>query len=140
MADYQQKGFHTVTPCIYGRFDLIDFLKRVFDAEERFRGAGSEAFHTEFQIGDSIVMAGIGRTTPAEFTTPAQWGVKPDSAPPPSTLYVYVNDVDATYPRALRSGATSLAEPVDAPWGDRVAGVRDSYGNSWWLATLTAPR
>ena len=50
-------------------------------------------------------------------------------------LLLYVTDTDATYRRALKAGATSLREPMDAFYGDRSAGVKDPFGNSWWIAT-----
>jgi len=54
MGDYKQKDFHTVTPYIYGRLDLIEFLKQAFNAEVRFPGTGDEdGFHAEIKIGDS---------------------------------------------------------------------------------------
>ncbi len=55
--------------------------------------------------------------------------------PRPSTLYLYVNDTDATYHRAIEAGATSLKEPVNEFYGDRAAGVQDPVGNFWWIAT-----
>ena len=141
MPDYQQKDFHTVTHYVYGRLDLIDFLKEVFGAEERHRGSDPDAFHGELKIGDSIVIVGVGKSIPPEFAPPPTWGVKSDSkAPPPSPAYVYVSDVDAAYQRAIRMGATSLCEPSDQPWRDRMAGVRDSYGNCWWIATFKGPK
>ena len=53
----------------------------------------------------------------------------------PAMLYVYVEDVDATYQRALQAGATSVSEPKDQFYGDRSAGVQDSCGNQWWIGT-----
>jgi PhnB protein len=135
MADYQQKDFHTVTPYIYGRLDLIEFLKQAFDAEVRFPGTGNEdGFHAEIKIGDSIVMLGIAKSIPREFGP--EWNKTPTSAPPPATLYLYVPDVDGLYKRALGLGARSLGAPADMPWGDRVAGISDPYGNKWWIATF----
>jgi uncharacterized glyoxalase superfamily protein PhnB len=58
-----------------------------------------------------------------------------EHGPMPSTIYLYVNDTDATYKRALRAGATSTMEPADQFWGDRGAGVKDLAGNHWWIAT-----
>ena len=53
----------------------------------------------------------------------------------PALLYLYVEDVDAAYKRAIEAGATSLREPEDQFYGDRSAAVRDACGNQWWLAT-----
>jgi PhnB protein len=53
----------------------------------------------------------------------------------PACVYVYVPDADATYSRALDSGATSLEDPRDTAYGDRRAMVRDAWGNTWQIAT-----
>ena len=50
-------------------------------------------------------------------------------------LYVYVDDADAVYQRALAAGATSVQAPVDQFYGDRSGGVKDAFGNLWWIAT-----
>src|SRR5262245_45089991 len=74
MADYQQKDFHTVTPYLYGRLDLIEFLKQAFNAEVRFQGTGTgneDGYHAEIKIGDSIVMLGIAKSIPREFGPPS---------------------------------------------------------------------
>ena len=55
--------------------------------------------------------------------------------PKPCHLHIYVPDTDATYAQSLRAGATSLTEPNDVSYGDRAAGVKDPFGNSWFLAT-----
>jgi len=101
---------------------LIDFLRQVFDAEEeeRFTGSDGRIRHAEVRIGDSIIM--INDATP-EF--PAV----------PAMINVYTEDVDAAYKRALGEGATSLREPSDQFYGDRTGGVKDRFGNQWWIAT-----
>ena len=53
----------------------------------------------------------------------------------PTLLHLYVEDVDKIYTAALEAGATSLRDPADQFYGDRSAGVKDSAGNHWWLAT-----
>jgi PhnB protein len=53
----------------------------------------------------------------------------------PCHLHLYVPDTDAMYARALRAGATSISAPEDKPYGERGAGVRDPFGNSWFIAT-----
>jgi PhnB protein len=55
--------------------------------------------------------------------------------PMPCHLHVYVPDADAQYDRALRAGATSVEAPSDKPYGERSAGVKDPWGNTWYLAT-----
>jgi uncharacterized glyoxalase superfamily protein PhnB len=58
----------------------------------------------------------------------------------PAFLYVYVDDADATYERALAAGAVSLEGPVDTPYGDRRAMVRDRFGNVFQIAHRKAAR
>ncbi len=50
-------------------------------------------------------------------------------------LHLYMEDVDAVYRRAIQAGAKSLREPADQPYGDRMGGVEDAFGNQWWIAT-----
>jgi uncharacterized glyoxalase superfamily protein PhnB len=56
-------------------------------------------------------------------------------SPMTAFLYVYVNDTDATYRRALDAGARSLEEPAVMPYGDRRCMVEDNWGNTWQIAT-----
>jgi PhnB protein len=118
---YIREGFHTVTPYLLARnaTRLIDFLKEGLGAQERFRvPAGERIMHAEVQIGDSIVELSDGNE---EF-------------PARSTMQIlFVDDVDASYRRALDAGGTSLYEPVEQVWGDRDAGVQDPSGNNWYL-------
>lgn len=121
------EGYHTVTPylAVADVAHLIDFLKQTFDAEEteRLTRPDGTTYHAEVRIGDSTVMMG----------EPA--GDAEESPETPGTLYVYVEDTDATYARALQAGATSIMEPTDMFWGDRNAGVQDAFGNLWYVAT-----
>ncbi|CAG9216088.1 transposase [Paraburkholderia tropica] len=59
---------------------------------------------------------------------------KSSSAIAPQSFYLYVDDVDAVYARALAAGAKSLSEPQDQFWGDRFAQVEDLDGYRWALA------
>ena len=117
-------GYHTVTPYLIvpGAAKLIDFLKQAFDARESFRMASPEGriMHAEVRIGDSVVM----------MSDTGQ-----EAQPRPCMIYLYVNDVDATYKRALQAGATSLREPANQFYGDRSAAVKDPVGNDWGIAT-----
>ena len=117
-------GYHTVTPylVVQGVDELIAFLKQAFDAveTERLAGPDGKVGHGEVRIGDSVVMMGEAS---------GEW------KPMPGMIYLYVNDTDATYKRALDAGATSVMEPADQFYGDRNAGVKDAAGNMWWIAT-----
>jgi uncharacterized glyoxalase superfamily protein PhnB len=53
----------------------------------------------------------------------------------PAAMYVYVPNVDDTYKKALAAGGTSVMEPADQFYGDRHGGVKDRWGNFWWIAT-----
>ncbi len=116
-------GYHTVTPFINakGVAKLIDFLKSAFGAEEimRMPGPGGMVMHAEVNIGNSRLMLGEATQTP----------------PMPGSFYLYVNDVDAMYKRATGAGATSQTPPTDQIWGDRMCTVKDSFGNTWSIAT-----
>ena len=102
---------------------LLPFLQSVFGAEPRgaikYREDGS-VMHTEITIGDSVIMMGEPM---ADFPSM------------PSTLYVYVDDCDQVYQKALELGGISVAEPQNFPHGDRYGGIRDSSGNIWWIVT-----
>ena len=76
--------------------------------------------HAEMQLADSMIEFSDGS---------GQW------PPRPCHLHVYVEDVDATYRKAIDAGATSLYAPMNQPCGDREAGVTDSGGNHWFIAT-----
>jgi PhnB protein len=115
---------HSITPYLHpqGAPQLIDFLKQAFGAEEVFRAqdAAGTVHHAKLRIGDSIIAMG-------EAHGPYQ--------PMPPALHLYVLDTDATYERALEAGAVSIDEPADQAYGDRYAGVRDPFGNVWYIAT-----
>ena len=117
-----REGFHTVTPYIAVKEaeELIEFVKQAFGAEGQIYGVGSEGgIHSEYRIGDSMVMIGGG----------LNWR----GTPMPTALHIYVDDVDDVYHRALQFGATSLMGPIE-DHGERVASVKDVAGNEWYIA------
>ena len=119
-----REGFHTVTPYLMVReaVNLVEFVKQAFGATELFRTTGSAGgLHAEVRIGDLMVMIGGG----------GAW----NGEPMPAAIYLYMDDVDAVYKQALQAGATSITKPADQPYGDRVAGVKDPFGNVWYIAT-----
>jgi len=120
-----REGFHTITPyvAVPNAPELIEFLKRTFDAEETFRlpdlpGGG---FHAEVRIGDSMMMIGGGEAAKGHERLGA--------------FHVYVPDCDASYSRAIQAGARSLGAPSDHHYGERAGYVKDSAGNDWYIAT-----
>jgi uncharacterized glyoxalase superfamily protein PhnB len=120
---YVPDGWQTVTPRIVVEApeDLVDFLRTVFDATGDYHAERP----TELRIGESMLM--ISGSSGRDIM--------------PAFLYVYVENTDATYRRALDAGATSIEDPREMPYGDRRAMVRDSWGNTWQIAThATAPR
>ena len=119
------EGYSTVSPylVVVGAQRVIDFLQRAFDATalRRYERLDGSVMHAEVRIGDTVVMI-------AEAN--AQWPAFP------STLHVYVDDVDAVYRRALEAGGVSVQEPTRQQGDpDRRGGVRDPAGNSWFMAT-----
>jgi hypoxanthine-DNA glycosylase len=115
---FKPDGWQTVIPRIIVRDtpSLLAFMKQVLGAEPELH-PGRPA---EVTIGDSrILVSGGGGLRDAM----------------PAFLYVYVDDVDATYTRALAHGAKSVEAPAEMPYGDRRATVLDSWGNIWQIAT-----
>ncbi len=110
-------GWHSVTPrlVVHDPVLLVRFLKSTFDAVGEYAAKAP----SQMKIGDSIVMVSAVGARDANQ----------------SFLYVYVDDVDATYRRALQAGAASIEEPQDVPYGDRRAMVKDPCGNDWQIAT-----
>lgn len=116
-------GYHTVTPflSIGKATEFLGFVEKVLGATvmSRLDKPDGGLLHAEIKIGDSIVM--LMDTMPNE---PAG----------KSTLYVYVDDVDGIYQRAMEAGAPSLQKPMKTFYGDYSGGFVDPAGNHWWLA------
>jgi uncharacterized glyoxalase superfamily protein PhnB len=109
-------GYHSVTPRLVVS-DVpaqVDFLRRVFGAY----GEPEPGRPVELHIGDSLIM--ISQTTERDAF--------------PGFLYVYVEDADRAYEAALDAGATSIEAPLNTPYGDRRAMVRDPLGNVFQMA------
>jgi uncharacterized glyoxalase superfamily protein PhnB len=116
-------GAHTLNTYLIVR-DLdavIAFCTATFDAREVSRTTWQgRTSHVSLEIGDSLLMA--GQSDDEAWIKPAM-------------LYVYVDDCDDTYARALAAGAEQIMPPMDMFYGDRHGGVRDAAGNTWWIAT-----
>ena len=121
MAD-SKDTYRTVTPyfVVPDADAELAFLKAAFGGTELncHRHPDNTVMHAEIQIGDSLVMLGQAG---------GPW------KPRPAALYLWVEDVDATYARALRAGATSESQPEDKPYGHRNAGVIDQNGLMLWI-------
>jgi PhnB protein len=125
------KGYHTVTPSIFvaGAAKAIDFYKRALGAEEvmRFPGPGGKIMHAEIRIGDSTIMLGD--------EMPEQGGKSPKAyGGTPVSFFVYRENVDAEWKRALNAGAKEIMPLADQFWGDRAGCFEDPFGHHWWLA------
>ncbi len=118
------EGSHSVTPSIAVRNadKFIDFVKHVFGATEdgrRFMTPDGKIMHAVVKIGDSRIMLS---------------DVMGDWEPTRAGLFVYIEDVDEAYSRALKLGAKPMQELADQFWGDRAGSVTDPFGNVWWIA------
>ena len=125
------KGYHTVTPSLFvvGAAKAIEFYKKALGAEElmRFPGPDGAIMHAEIKIGDSIVMLAD--------EMPEQGGRGPKSiGGTPVSFFVYRENVDAEWKRAVDAGAKVLVPLADQFWGDRTGCLEDPFGHQWWLA------
>ena len=121
---YKSEGAPTLQPYLHPlrAEPVINFLKRAFGAEDlgRYTTPDGVIHHVTLNIGNAHMEMG-------EAQGPYQ--------PMPTMFYLYVEDCDALYKRALSAGATSISEPRDQPYGDRSGGVIDPFGNKWYIAT-----
>ncbi|HEY8297970.1 MAG TPA: VOC family protein [Candidatus Baltobacteraceae bacterium] len=123
MSNNVPEGWHTITPRLVVRDPAkqVRFLTDAFDATGEYRSD----VPTVMKIGDSIVMISTGG------------GLR---EPKPAFLYLYVDDTDVSYRRALQAGAVSIEEPAETPYGDRRAMVTDPCGNDWQIATYAGAK
>ena len=126
------EGYHSlqIYLAVEDASKAIDFYKEAFGAEETIRmpGPDGKVAHAELQIGDSKLML----SDPFEHSD-----VRPPSerGGPTASIFMYVDDVDATFEQAQRAGATVVSELEDMFWGDRFGTVADPFGHVWAMAT-----
>jgi len=121
---YKPKGLFNVNPYLHPRRaePLISFLKRAFGAQEvaKYASPDGVVHHAVVHVGDSVIEMGEAH---GKYETME------------AMFYLYVPDMEGVYRQALAAGATSFQEPTDQPYGDRNAGVKDAFGNKWYIAT-----
>ena len=126
------EGYHSlqIYLAVEDAAKAIDFYKEAFGAEETIRmpGPDGKVAHAELQIGDSKLM--LSDPFP-------QSNVRPPSERGGATasVFMYVDDVDATFAQAQQAGATVVSELEDMFWGDRFGTVADPFGHVWAMAT-----
>jgi PhnB protein len=125
------EGYHSITPALTCRdaARAIDFYKEALGAKETVRMAAPDGrvMHAELQIGDSRFM--ISDEFPGMSAAPNP------SALASSYLYIYTQDVDAAFNRAVKAGAKVSMQPSNMFWGDRYGKLTDPFGHQWGIAT-----
>lgn len=123
-TSYVPANHNRVSPYLITRDapGVLRLLREAFGGEEIecMRHKDGRIMHAEVRIGGSVIMLSEGSA---------------DYPPQPSMVHVYVPDCDEAYRRAPACGASSVREPADQFYGDRSAGVRDTGGTQWWIAT-----
>ena len=127
------EGHHTVTPqlTLDNAAQAIDWYKKALGAEELSRATGPDGkiMHAEIRIGDSHIM----------LNDPMGGSKGPKAiGGSPASLWLYVEDCDALYNRALAAGAQTfgpMGKMADQFWGDRCGTISDPHGYSWTIAT-----
>ncbi|CAN5365551.1 VOC family protein [soil metagenome] len=118
------EGYQRITPylIVENAAAFLDFTAKVFGAEVKYKAMRDEKLimHAEISIAGSAIMV-------ADATEQYK--------PQPAGLFIYVDDCDTTYQKALANGAAIVTEPADQEYG-RSAGVKDPFGNTWWVTSV----
>jgi uncharacterized glyoxalase superfamily protein PhnB len=127
MAKPVPEGMHTVTVqlSVDGAAQAIDFYKKAFGAEEIHRApdpSGQKIWHAQLRIGSSMIFV--------NDHFPDMGGHKTQA-----TLWLYLENVDAAFKRAVDAGAQTVMPVADMFWGDRIGTVSDKWGIRWSIAT-----
>jgi len=115
------EGYHTITPYIItsDAAKLIAFVEKAFGGEVTHKTVEEGRIrHAEVRIGSSMIMLS---QSVREY--------------PPTLIhiYMYIEDCDAVFARAIAAGGTEILPMKDQEYGDRNGGVRDPVGNSWYI-------
>ena len=122
---YIPEGYGTVFPylMVEDMTRFVDFAKTVFNAKELGRTVlpNGRVANCRLRIGTTSFMVSQADSE----------GFKPM----PAMHYIYVENTDATFAKALAHGARKIMDPADMPYDDRQGGVIDPSGNYWWIST-----
>jgi len=125
-------GYHTITPYLVCQraSDAIAFYEKALGGVETVRmpGPGGSVMHAELKIGSSMLMLSDENPQRGALSPKTVGGT-------PVSIFIYTEDVDALFKRAVDAGATAVAPPTDMFWGDRFAQLTDPFGHSWAMAT-----
>jgi PhnB protein len=126
------EGYHTVTPYLTLRSaaEALEFYAKAFGAEEVFRMPTPDGgiAHAEMRIGDSMLMLSDEMLERGVRSAETLGGT-------PAGQFLYVEDVDAVFHRAIQAGGIELMPPTNMFWGDRMSKLRDPFGHEWAVAT-----
>ena len=118
------EGYNTITPYLIlnNASQFIKFMEEVFNAEVVYKVMRDEKIiqHAELKIGDSKIMFA---------DADKEW------KPQPAALFIYVDEADVVYNKALHKGAEVLTPMADKNYG-RTGGVKDPFGNTWWITSV----
>ncbi|MCW3464266.1 VOC family protein [Chitinophaga nivalis] len=124
-TDYRPAGFHALNTylSVTGAHQLIAFLQAAFGAKLVYVATdeNNQVRHAQLQLDDSMLELSEAST-----------------AYPPTTVnfHFYVKSVDEVYRKALHAGGSSTMEPQDMYYGERSCGVKDPFGNTWYISTF----
>ncbi len=125
MPEFIPTGFQGLTPYLQlqDAHAFLDFAQRAFGAEVRMQHVEEGVLvHGELAIGGCVLELSEARE---------------DYPATRCALHLYVPECDEVWAQALAAGATELHPPADMPYGERSGGVRDRWGNDWYIATVT---
>jgi len=132
MKNSMPQGYHTVTPYLMvdDAASAIDYYKRAFGAKEhgRMEAPGGKIGHAALEIGDSMIM--LSDPMPGGSVVPPR-----KLGGTTSSIFLYVEDVDAVVEKAVKAGATVDMAVDDQFWGDRFGTITDPFGHHWSIAT-----
>lgn len=124
------ESYHTITPHLVldNAAEALEWYKKGLGAQEtsRFAGPDGAIMHAVIRIGDSNIMLNdpvMGSKGPKAY------------GGSPAALWLYVDDCDALFNRAIAAGAKQTMPMADQFWGDRCGGITDPHGYSWTIAT-----